>query len=274
MVWKDNQFFKCFKSQCWDGILICIYHKDVCSGLFQRLNPRVMAFQATIRGNQPRASIVSYRTTAMFWLYAWCYLFLYERQRCMYMRVFGYAYPVCAAARGGDQVLCSITLILEAGSLKPQRGWQPADHGEPPVPTSHSTGPTVRSMTAPGFLHGCGCSLVPLPLKRGAQGDCLLGAATRVFCPTGHIHGLQAAELNWPSAIFPSSEPGADVARRPAVWTKSEEGVGVHCWEGFLFLPFVEKTQEAQHDHFSICKSHSLIYEIIFCFVWQQSGPS
>lgn len=117
MVWKDNQFFKCFKSQCWDGILICIYHKDVRSGLFQRLNPRVMAFQATIQGYQPRASIVSYRTTAMFWLYAWCYLFLYERQRCMYMRVFRYAYPVCAAARGGDQVLCSITLILEAGSL-------------------------------------------------------------------------------------------------------------------------------------------------------------
>lgn len=104
MVWKDNQFFKCFKSQCWDGILICIYHKDVRSGLFQRLNPRVMAFQATIQGYQPRASIVSYRTRAMFRLYAWCYLFLYERQRCMYMRVFGYAYPACAASRGGDQV--------------------------------------------------------------------------------------------------------------------------------------------------------------------------
>lgn len=43
-------FSKCFKSQFWNGILICIHHSEFMSGFFWRLESRVMVLQATVQG--------------------------------------------------------------------------------------------------------------------------------------------------------------------------------------------------------------------------------
>lgn len=233
-----------------------------------------MTFQAT-RGINQEGRIISYRTTAMSLLCAWFYFFLHEREgevctcMCSDMNIL----HMCRGQRRrlGTLLFHSLPYSLETGSLN-QTAARLADNRS--QRSSHSTGlqsgiwlPLAFYMHA--GVHWITCSFASEERSSGRlscweQPDM---CSILLDVPMGykqlnwidHLPFLcpQSQVLVWPDDQFYENMP--------------EEGVGVCSLEGLRFLPFVEK--EAQQEHFSMCKSHSLIYEIIFLYE-KGSGPS
>ena len=75
-------FSKCFKSQFWNGILVCIHHSEFMSGFFGDWKKEWWSFRPRSKGRQPSDKLMT-SCTPMRWL---CFLhgFMSDSQKFSY----------------------------------------------------------------------------------------------------------------------------------------------------------------------------------------------